>query len=49
MPVSPMFIEPRRPWRNGYNEIFNVEFRDQFLDREIFYTLKEAQVIIEAW
>ena len=34
---------------NGYNESFNGKFRDELLNIEIFYTLKEAQVLIETW
>ena len=30
-------------------ESFNERFRDELLNGEIFYTLKEAQVIIEQW
>ena len=33
---------------NGYIESFNARLRDEFLDGEIFYTLREAQVLIEA-
>ena len=44
-----LFIEPGSPWENGYNESFNGKLRDEVLNREIFYTLKEAQVIIERW
>ena len=47
--ASPLFIEPGSPWENGYVESFNGKLRDEFLDREIFYTLKEAQVLIEQW
>ena len=43
------FIEPGSPWENGFNERFNGSLRDECLNRERFYTLKEAQVIIEAW
>ena len=43
------FIEPGSPWENGYVESFNARFRDELLNREIFYSLKEAQVIIEGW
>lgn len=43
------FIEPGSPWENGYVESFNGKLRDELLNREIFYTLKEAQVLIEAW
>jgi transposase InsO family protein len=44
-----MYIEPGSPWENGYNESFNGKLRDELLNGEIFYTLKEAQVLIEGW
>ena len=45
----PAFIEPGSPWENGYVESFNARLRDELLDGEIFYSLKEAQIIIEGW
>ena len=47
--IGTLFIEPGSPWENGYIESFNGKMRDQFLNGEIFYTLKEAQVLIEWW
>jgi putative transposase len=47
--VSPLFIEPGSPWENGYCESFNGKLRDELLNREIFYTLEEARVLIENW
>lgn len=47
--VTTLFIEPGSPWENGYVESFNGKLRDELLDREIFYTLKEAKVLIERW
>jgi len=47
--VKTLFIEPGSPWGNGYNESFNGKFRDELLNGEIFYTLKEAQILIEQW
>lgn len=44
-----LYIEPGSPWENGYNESFNGKLRDELLNGEIFYTLKEAQVLIEQW
>lgn len=44
-----LFIEPGSPWENGYNESFNGKLRDELLNGEIFYTLKEAKVLIEQW
>jgi putative transposase len=41
--------EPRSPWENGYCESFNGKLRDECLNEEIFYSLKEAQVIVEMW
>jgi hypothetical protein len=42
-------IEPGSPWENGYVESFNSKLRDELLNREIFYSLKEAQILIEGW
>ena len=47
--VGPLFIEKGSPWENGYIESFNGKMRDELLDGESFYTLKEAQVLIEDW
>ena len=47
--VKTLFIEPGSPWENGYVESFNGKFRDELLNGEIFYTLTEAQVLIERW
>jgi transposase InsO family protein len=47
--VGTLFIEPGSPWENGYVESFNGRMRDELLDREIFYTLKEARHLIEMW
>jgi putative transposase len=43
------YIEPGSPWENGYCESFNARFRDELLNGEIFYSLKEAQIFIEQW
>ena len=47
--VQTLFIEPGSPWENGYVESFNGKLRDELLDREIFYTLTEAKILIERW
>ena len=49
MEIKPTYIEPASPWENGYNESFNGKLRDELLDRELFDTLQEAQVLIERW
>ncbi|MCL4142113.1 UNVERIFIED_CONTAM: hypothetical protein GTU68_023534 [Idotea baltica] len=43
------YIEPGSPWENGYCESFNGRMRDELLNGEIFYSLPEAQIIIERW
>jgi transposase InsO family protein len=43
------YIEPGSPWENGYCESFNSKLRDELLNGEIFFSLAEAQVIIESW
>ena len=47
--TKPLFIEPGSPWENGYCESFNGKLRDECLNGEIFYSLKEALVMIERW
>jgi transposase InsO family protein len=47
--VKTLFIEPGSPWENGYVESFNGKLQDELLKRELFYTLKEAKVLIERW
>ena len=47
--VQTLFIEPGSPSENGYVESFNGKLRDELLDREIFYTLTAAQILIERW
>lgn len=47
--VKTLYTEPGSPWENGYNESFNGKFRDGLLNGEIFFTLKEVQVLIERW
>ena len=47
--VRTLFIHPGSPWENGYNESFNGTLREEVLNREIFYTLAEAKILIEQW
>ena len=43
------YIEPGSPWENGYCESFNARFRDELLNGEVFYSLREAQILIGQW
>jgi transposase InsO family protein len=43
------YIAPGSPWENGYCKSFNGKLRDECLRQEIFYSLKEAQIVIGLW
>jgi transposase InsO family protein len=43
------YIAAGSPWENGFIESFNARLRDELRDGEIFYSLREAQVVIESW
>jgi putative transposase len=47
--VRTLFIEPGSPWENGYNESSDGKLKDELVNREIYYSLKEAQVLVEQW
>lgn len=47
--VKTAYIEPGSPWENGFCESFNGTLRDNLLNGEIFYGVKEAQVIVNQW
>ena len=47
--IKTLYIEPGCPWQNGFVESFHDKFRRECLAREIFSTLSEARVVIEAW
>ncbi|WP_375244200.1 IS3 family transposase [Sphingomonas parapaucimobilis] len=47
--VKTLYIAPGSPWENGYCESFNGSLRDELLNGEIFYSLAEARILIEAW
>lgn len=49
MGAKTAYIEPGSPWENGYIESFDARLRDELLNGEIFYSLHEAQIIIELW
>lgn len=43
------YIAPESPSENGYVESLNAPLRNELLNAEIFYTVKEAQIIDESW
>ena len=47
--IKTIYIDPGSPWQNGFIESFNASFRSELLNREQFYTLSEARVVIADW
>lgn len=47
--VQTLYVEPGAPWENGYSETFHSKLRDELLNGELFYSLQEAQVVVEQW
>ena len=47
--IDLVHIQPGKPTQNGGMESFNGKLRDELLNGEIFYSLKEARVVIEQW
>ena len=47
--IGTMYITPGSPWENAYIESFHDKLRDECLNRELFGSLREAQVILEQW
>jgi len=47
--VSTAFIEPGKPWQNGFAESFHARLRDEFLEGEVFLSVLEAQVRLGLW
>ena len=43
------YIEPGSRWEDGYCKNFNARLRYELLNDEIYYSLKEAQIVIEEW
>jgi transposase InsO family protein len=44
-----LYIELGCPWENGYCESLNGKLRDDCLNGEFFYSLKEKKTVIEQW
>jgi transposase InsO family protein len=47
--IDPAYIEPGKPWQNGFAESFVSRLRDEFLDGEVFQSVLEAQVRLGLW
>lgn len=43
------YIQPGKPYQNGYIESFNGKLRDECLNENIFVNLREAKRLVETW
>lgn len=44
-----LYIAPGKPWQNGYAEAFHSRLRDEFLERESFENVSQAQGAADLW
>jgi transposase InsO family protein len=47
--VDAHYIEPGKPWQNGFAESFHARLRDEYLDGEVFFSVAHAQVLLKRW
>jgi len=47
--VASAYIEKGKPWQNGFAESFHGRLRDEFLNQEVFLSVRDARVRTEAW
>ena len=47
--VRPLYMMTESPWGNGYVESWHGNLWDELLNREVFDSLPEAQVLVERW
>jgi transposase InsO family protein len=44
-----LYVAPGSPWQNGFAESFHSRLRDEFLEREEFETVVQAQALSDLW
>ena len=47
--IDAAYIEPGKPWQNGYAESFHSRLRDEFLDGEVLLSVRDGQVRLGQW
>ena len=47
--ITTLYIDPGCPWQNGKDERFNGTVRDECLNMQLFASVREAQVQLEAF
>ena len=46
--IDPDYIDPGCPWQNGFQESFHGKVRDEPLNRELFVSVAQAKICLEA-
>nr|WP_254843246.1 integrase core domain-containing protein [Deinococcus marmoris] len=47
--ITTKFIEPGKPLHNGFAESCHTGLRTECLNREVLYSAKHAQVLLDGW
>ena len=47
--VGPLYIEPGSPRESGYAESFHSKLRDEFINSEVFESIRDANALGAAW
>lgn len=47
--IGTRFIQPGKPWQNGFAESFHSRLREECLNQEVFYSAKHAQVVLDGY
>jgi len=47
--INTAYIEPGKPWQNGYAESFHSRLRDEYLDGEVFWGVRDARVGLSSY
>ena len=47
--IGTRFIQPGKPWQNGFAESENSRRREECLNQEVFYSARHAQVVLNGY
>ena len=47
--VKTLYLEPGSPWDNGCHKSFSGKLWNELLNGEIFYTMREAEILTDRW
>lgn len=47
--VGTRFIQPGKPWQNGFAESFHSRLREECLNQEVFYSARHAGVVLDSY